>query len=176
MKKIAFLTLATLLLFSCNKNEIIQPTESTDKVYAIRPFESNKDGNEDHDEDEGEHEDENECCSFKYGQWAPCAQGYQVRSWSSRSKTCVPPIDSIQRTCQSAIVQYLYYNPAYNSLRVVCNISGPIHIYNAIGQLTAIVQYETPNCPTCGRWVSVDFLPLGTYQATFYTRTTRFTR
>jgi len=175
MKKIALITLVTLLLLSCSKDEITQPIDTT---TSAKSFDFSKDDNDDHDEDEGEDEDENEdeCCSFKYGQWATCAQGYQVRSWTSHSKTCVPPIDSIQRTCQSAIVRYLYYNAAYNSLRVVCNISGPIHIYNSTGQLTAIVQYETPSCPTCGRWVSVDFLPLGTYQATFYTRTTRFTR
>jgi hypothetical protein len=175
MKKIALITLATLLLFSCSKDEITQPTESNDTAYTAKAFEFNKDGNEDHDGDDHD-EDEGECCSFKYGQWGSCAQGYQVRSWTSRSKTCIPPIDSIQRTCQGAIVQYFYYNPAYNSFRVVCNISGPIHIYNSTGQLTAIVQYETPNCTNCGRWVAVDFLPLGTYQATFYTRTIRFTR
>ena len=173
MKRIILILTSTLLITSCRKDEITQPVENQFSAKLTYDVSVNKDG--DHDEDDHD-ENEGECCSFKYGQWTTCTQGYQLRSWTSRSTTCVPPLDSIQRTCQGAIVQYFYYNPAYNSLRVVCNIGGPIHIYNSTGQLTAIVQYETPTCTNCGRWVAVDFLPLGTYQATFYTRTIRFTR
>lgn len=170
MKKIPIILYVLLILQSCYKEPQIVATQS-ENVAKL----SSNDDNDDHDENDND-EHETECCSFKYGEWTTCTDGYQIRTWTSRSTTCVPPIDSIQRTCQSAIVQYFYYNPAYNSLRVVCNLSGPIHIYNSTGQLTAIVQFESPTSTTVGRWVSVAFLPIGTYQAKFYTRTITFTR
>lgn len=170
-----FLTILTLILvcglLACNKDPQIITSQSENVAKS-----SYYDNNDDEDDEDEEDEDYEQCCSFKYGEWTTCTDGYQIRSWTTRTQSCVPPLDSIQRTCQSPIVQYFYYNSAYNSLRVACNSAGPIHIYNPVGQLTAIVQYQPVNCTTCARWVSVAFLPTGTYKATFYTRTITFNR
>lgn len=122
-----------------------------------------------------DNDDDEECCSFRYGVWDTCVDGYQLRSWNSRN-ACTPPLDSIQRNCESALVRYFYYNPTYTSIRVVNNRAGMINIYNSIGQLSAILPYDAPSCSNCGRWVLVTFLPAGTYTAKTYNRTINFVK
>jgi len=162
MKKLLlFLTIMTLL-FSCRKQE--EYTVANPTTLSAR---SGDDGHDDHDEDEGEEI----CCRFKYGQWTTCNSGYQVRSWTSNSTQCQPPLDSIQRVCASAVVQYFYYNTSYASLRIVCNWSGAINIYNSTDQITASLPFNAGN-----NWVNVSFLPVGAYTAKAFGVTISFTR
>jgi hypothetical protein len=166
MKKLIVLLPLVFLFAACSKDTTDNQTIATS--YVVRP---GADEQQEPTEPE-EHDDGGTCCSFKYGAWSTCADGYQVRSWSSRSTLCIPPLDSIQRTCASAIVYYLYYNAQYLSLRVVCNWPGLIHIYNVQGQLVSILNYG--NAMT-GIWVRVGFLPPGVYRAFTYNRGTTFT-
>lgn len=161
MKKTLLLLAFITLLFSCRKQEYTVDNTST---LSAR---SGDDGYDDHDEDE----DDEICCRFKYGQWITCNSGYQVRSWTSNSTQCQPPLDSIQRVCASATIEYFYYNTSYTSLRIVSNWGGTINIYNSSNQITASLPYVSG-----GRWININFLPAGTYTATTYGITIRFTR
>jgi hypothetical protein len=160
MKKTLLLFLLVSILFSCKKQENYTiPTNPT--TFTSRS------GDEDHDEDHDE--DEGICCQIRYGKWDTCVNGIQIRSWTANSKQCQPPLDSIQRSCASAIVQYFYYT-SYG-LRIVCNIDGRVNIYNSTDQITASLSYNSG-----GRWINISFLPPGTYTATTYGLTVRFTR
>lgn len=166
MKKILLSFLILTSIFSCTKDEIVT-TPNSETTFA-----RSNDGHDDDDEDDDDHDEDGggQCCSFKYGEWSTCVAGFQVRSWTSPSRSCIPPTDSIQRTCESAIVSYFYYNPQYNSVRVASNQPGMIHIYNNSGQLTAILYYNSGTT-----WVSIVFLPTGTYTLKTYYRTITIT-
>lgn len=173
-KAFLILILLPLLILSCIKENYINEENITPQYdqsikkdsASSQSILANKEGDGEDDDD-----DEYNCCSFTYGQWSNCSEGYQVRSWASRSNTCIPPLDSIQRTCESAIVQYFYYNPTYTGIRVVCNRPGMIHIYNQSGQIVSILNYNTG-----GNWVIVGFIPAGIYTAKTYSRVVTFTR
>lgn len=165
MKKILLSFLILTSIFSCKKDEIVTTPNSETTFARSNDGHDDEDEEDDHDEDGG-----GQCCSFKYGQWSDCVAGFQVRSWTSPSRSCIPPTDSIQRTCESAIVSYFYYNPQYNSIRIVCNKPGMIHIYNNLGQLTAILYYNAG-----ATWVNIVFLPTGTYTLKTYYRTITIT-
>ena len=163
MKQLLVSLIVAMSLISCKKDEtstVVTPQSATSSIYS----KSADDGHE------GE-EDEGQCCSFRYGQWDSCSDGYQVRTWTSRSATCIPPLDSIQRSCESIIIQYLYYNASYTSLRVVSNRPGLLHIYNSTGQLTSVLNYNAG-----GNWIQVSFLPIGNYTVTAGSRTAHFVR
>jgi hypothetical protein len=181
MKKIiASLSLLFFLLISCRKEssepikdesvlsnvaakDTLQKEKETDKVIVSK--------SDDEDEEDDDDEDNESCCNFRYGSWSDCSEGYQVRTWASNSADCIPPLDSIQRTCETAIAQYFYYNPTYTAIRVVCNRPGMIHIYNQDGQISSIMSYTSG-----GHWIRIGFLPLGIYTAKTYNRTVTFTR
>ena len=167
MKKILLLLLILTSIFSCTKDKVVDDPNL--ETYFAKSNDGGREGDEDEPNDDDDDHDYGECCSFKYGQWSDCVAGYQVRSWSSRSSSCVPPIDSIQRTCQSAIVQYFYYNPQYG-VRIVCNYPGMIHIYNSLGQLTSVLYYNAG-----AFWITISFLPPGAYTFKTYYRTITLT-
>lgn len=165
MKKTLLFLTAIVLLFSCAKQDELA---SSTPMQASTSFTA-RSGDDGHNEDD--HDEHELCCRIRYGQWGNCINGIQVRSWTSNSPQCAPPIDSIQRSCGGAILSYFYYNTAYASIRVVCNVDGTINIYNATDQITASLPYSSGN-----RWINVSFLDPGTYTAKTQNVTIRFTK
>ena len=112
-------------------------------------------------------------CEFTYSQWTICnTSGYQNRDYIVNPIGCtgVPPLDSIQRTCNNGIViSVFYYNTSNRRIVIQCNVAGQMDISNTMGTITRIIPY-LPGL----RQLSVSTLPRGTYYAATYGRSLMF--
>jgi hypothetical protein len=114
-------------------------------------------------------------CLFSYGQWSTCTTaGWQNRDYTTSSAGCIgtPPLDSIQRTCNSGItISSFYYSSGNKRIYIKCNVAGVMTITNVSGSIT-----QTSNYNANGYFIRVDTLPTGTYFAVTYGRSLTFTR
>lgn len=114
-------------------------------------------------------------CTFTYGQWTTCnTAGWQNRDYTASPSGCAgaPPLDSIQRTCNSGItITSFYYSTSNKRIYIKCNVAGVMTITNITGSITRTVNY-----PPNGYFINVSTLPTGTYFAATYGRSITFIR
>ena len=114
-------------------------------------------------------------CTFTYSQWTTCnTAGWQNRDYTASPAGCagVPPLDSIQRTCNSGVViSSFYYSSSNKRIYIKCNVAGTMTITNINGSIVRTVNYS-PN----GYFINVSTLPAGTYFAVTYGRSITFIR
>ena len=114
-------------------------------------------------------------CIFTYEQWSICTtSGWQNRDYITSPIGCtgMPPLDSIQRACNSGIIiSSFYYSSSNKRIYIKCNVAGVMTITNTSGSIT-----RTSNYNANGYFISVNTLPTGTYFATTYGRSLTFTR
>lgn len=114
-------------------------------------------------------------CTFTYGQWTVCnSSGWQNRDYTTSPVGCIgmPPLDSIQRTCNNGVViSSFYYSSSNKRIYIKCNVAGVMTITNVSGSVT-----RTSNYNANGYFINVDTLPAGTYFAATYGRSLTFTK
>ena len=114
-------------------------------------------------------------CVFTYGQWSTCSVvGVQNRDYTVSPVGCtgMPPLDSIQRTCNNGItISSFYYSSSNKRIYIKCNVTGVMTITNISGNIT-----QTSNYNANGYFIRVDTLPTGTYFAATYGRSITFVR
>jgi hypothetical protein len=112
-------------------------------------------------------------CKFTYGVWSTCnTSGYQNRDYTANPIGCsgVPPLDSIQRTCDNGIIiSIFYYNTSNKRIVIQCNVAGTMIVTNPMGTIVRNIPY-LPGL----RQLSVSTLPKGTYYAVTYGRSLMF--
>jgi hypothetical protein len=114
-------------------------------------------------------------CLFTYSQWTTCnTSGWQNRDYTTSPIGCTgtPPLDSIQRACNSGVtISSFYYSSTNKRIYIKCNVAGVMTITNVSGSVT-----RTSNYSANGYFISVDTLPVGTYFAVTYGRSITFVK
>ena len=114
-------------------------------------------------------------CTFTYGQWTTCSTaGWQNRDYTASPTGCIgaPPLDSIQRICNSGItISSFYYSSSNKRIYIKCNVAGVMTITNITGSVTRTVNYNAN-----GYFISVSTLPAGSYFAETFGRSITFIR
>ena len=112
-------------------------------------------------------------CTFIYGAWTACSNGYQTRTYTSSPINCsgAPNPDSVYRTCTVPInpISSFYYNASNKRIYIKCSMSGVMVITNVLGNVVKTVSYVSN-----GAWINVSALPRGTYFASTYGQSITF--
>jgi hypothetical protein len=106
-------------------------------------------------------------CSFSYGSWSICNNGYQTRTYKVNQIGCQgnPPQDSIRRACINPIVTSFYYNSNRKAIWISTTRSGVMTITNVVGGTTRNINYVAG-----GQWISLSRYAIGIYFASTYGR------
>ena len=113
-------------------------------------------------------------CTFTYGSWTVCSNGFQTRSYTSAPIGCngTPPADSISRACTNPVViSSFYYNTSNKRIYIKSNVVGVMIVANTVGTIARNYSYVAN-----GAWINVSGLPRGTYYASTYGQSIMFAR
>jgi hypothetical protein len=112
-------------------------------------------------------------CTFTYGQWSICNNGYQTRTYSINQIGCqgTPPRDSIRRICINPTVISFYYNSNRRAIWINTTRPGSMAITNTAGSITRNINYSAG-----GQWISVNRYSAGIYFASTFGQGITFMR
>lgn len=105
------------------------------------------------------------CSSVTYGEWGPCKNDKQTRSFVLSPSTCVykPPKDSLERSCVSPHISGMQYSKTLDVVSFRANINGVLNILTSTGYVVESYPYTAGNVN-----IDVSDLEQGAYTAETY--------